>query len=94
MNDRSTESDPLVPVTRARNPAEAQVLFAVLNGSGIPARISGTSLTDEFALSQSQLAGVDILVPGSLLDEARAVLAAAREPLEPEEEEEEETAEE
>ena len=76
----STEDKDAAVLVRARTGQEAQVILGVLQANGIPARVSGSELQDEFAMSQKamNLGGVDILVPRASLDDAQRILAAAR----------------
>ena len=64
----------------AESTAEAQVVAALLRAADIPLYMDGRLLQDEFAISQAVTGGVgrQIMVPASRLEEARAVIAAAR----------------
>ena len=63
----------------AATPAQAQVLVALLRAEGIPARIEGESLTDEFAASRRlmNLLGVKIMVPAASVVRARELMTPA-----------------
>lgn len=60
----------------AATPAQAKIYVAVLQAAGIPARIEGESLADEFAASQRLmgLLGSRVFVPTSSLERARELL--------------------
>jgi len=77
-----SDKDPeaLDEVMRADSAEEAQVVAALLRANGIPLYMDGRLLQDEFALSQAVTGGVGrkIMVPESRLEDARAVIAAAR----------------
>jgi len=63
----------------ARTPAQAKVFVAMLMAEGIPARIDGDTLTDEFAASRRlmNLLGTRVMVPTRSLDVARELLQPA-----------------
>jgi hypothetical protein len=60
----------------ASTPAAAKVFVARLQAEGIPARVEGDSLADEFAASRRllNLMGTRVLVPRQALAAARAIL--------------------
>jgi hypothetical protein len=76
--DRPTAMrEPIETAVRTANtPAQAKVFVAMLQAEGIPARVDGESLTDEFAASRRlmNLAGVKVMVPTSSLPRAREIL--------------------
>ena len=79
-------SQPIQSVARVANtPAQAKIFVAMLEAEGIPARIDGDSLADEFAVSQRllNLSGTRVLVPTSALQRAQEILQM--EPVDPEE---------
>lgn len=63
----------------AASPAQAKVFVAMLQAEGIPARVDGDDLVDEFAAAQRlmNLMGTRVLVPTSALAEAQAILQPA-----------------
>jgi hypothetical protein len=70
-------STPIEAVVRTANtPAQAKVYVAMLMAEGIPARIDGDSLTDEFAASRRlmNLMGTNVMVPTQSLARAREIL--------------------
>jgi hypothetical protein len=70
-------SKPIETVVRvASTPSQAQIFVAMLQAEGIPARIEGDSLTDEFAASRRlmNLMGTKVMVPTSSLERAREIL--------------------
>ncbi len=70
-------SKPIETVVRvASTPSQAQIFVAMLQAEGIPARIEGDSLTDEFAASRRlmNLIGTKVMVPTSSLERAREIL--------------------
>lgn len=79
-------SQPIQSVARVANtPAQAKIFVAMLEAEGIPARIDGETLADEFAASQRllNLSGTRVLVPTSALQRAQEILQT--EPVDPEE---------
>lgn len=76
----SNTGDDLALLERAKTPAEAKVIFAVLQSSEIPAFINGELLQDPYAISQltMNLSSVDVQVPRPLLEKARQALVMAR----------------
>lgn len=79
-------SQPIESVARiARTPSEAKIFVAMLQAQGIPARVDGDSLADEFAASQRlmNLSGTKVMVPTSSLERAREILQP--EPIDPDE---------
>lgn len=60
----------------ASTPAQAKVFVARLQAEGIPARVDGDSLVDEFAAARRlmNLMGTRVLVPTPSLAAARAIL--------------------
>lgn len=70
-------SHPIESVARvAATPGQAKVFVALLQAAGIPARVEGDSLADEFAASRRlmNLLGTKVMVPTASLAEARALL--------------------
>lgn len=70
-------SQPIESVARiASTPAQAKIFLAMLHAEGIPARVDGDSLVDEFAASQRlmNLVGTRVMVPTSALQRAQEVL--------------------
>lgn len=70
----------LVEFCVAKTPFEAQVIAGVLQEAGIPTYVSGSLLTDEFALSQ-QLMGLQnatVQVPKDRLQDAETAIAEAK----------------
>ena len=69
-----------VDLVSAKNASEAQLIRAVLESAGIPARTEGDHLADEWAASQRLMGqlGTTVRVPAHQLDAARAALAEAR----------------
>lgn len=70
----------LVTLAWARTEAQAYLIFGLLKGAGIPAYVSGALLQDEWAMFQ-KLTGqlsVEVKVPASHLEDARALLEEAR----------------
>jgi hypothetical protein len=79
MPGSDREPTELDEVMTADSISEAQVVAALLRGAGIPLYVEGRLLQDEFAMAQAVSgAGRTIMVPASRLEEARAVIAAAR----------------
>lgn len=73
-------STPIMSVARiAASPAQAKVFVAMLQAEGIPARVDGDDLVDEFAAAQRlmNLMGTRVLVPTSSLADAQAILQPA-----------------
>lgn len=68
----------------AATPAQAKIYVALLQAQGIPARIEGESLADEFAASQRLmgLLGSRVFVPTSSLERARELLQPVAVPAE------------
>ena len=63
-------SQPIESLARvASTPAQAKIFVAMLAAEGIPARVDGDSLVDEFAASQRlmNLVGTRVMVPTSAL---------------------------
>jgi hypothetical protein len=60
----------------ATTPAQAKVFVALLQGAGIPARIEGELLADEFATSRAMLnmIGTRVFVPTASLAAAQDIL--------------------
>ena len=77
---RQEDAPDIVVVHRAQSRSEAQIVVSVLRSSGIPAYVDGQFLNDEFAYSQAvmNLGSVDVQVPRQAADEARRILAEAR----------------
>ena len=75
------EDSEIAILEKAHTPMEATVITAVLRAAGIPAYVNGTLLQDEFAVIQRllNLGAVEVQVPRDRLEEARAILEAARE---------------
>lgn len=70
-------SNPIESVARiANNPSQAKIFVAMLAAEGIPARIEGESLVDEFAASQRMLnlVGTRVMVPTAALQRAQEIL--------------------
>lgn len=70
-------SEPIETVVRVANtPAQAKIFAAMLQAEGIPARVEGDSLTDEFAASRRllNLVGTRVLVPTKSLERAQEIL--------------------
>jgi len=68
---------PIESVARiAQTPAQAKVFVAMLMAEGIPARVEGDSLADEYAASRRllNLMGTRVMVPTQSLDRAREIL--------------------
>jgi hypothetical protein len=73
----TTMSQPIESVARiASTPAQAKIFLAMLHAEGIPARVDGDSLVDEFAASQRlmNLVGTRVMVPTSALQRAQEIL--------------------
>jgi len=71
-------SDPLTTVVRTANsPDQAKLFVALLEAEGIPARVDGDGLADEFVTSRRMLnlTGVRVYVPTASLERAKQVLA-------------------
>jgi hypothetical protein len=71
---------PIESVVRvAATPAQAKVFVAMLQAEGIPARVDGDSLADEFAASRRlmNLMGTRVMVPTSSLAQAAEILQPA-----------------
>ncbi|MEM8882525.1 MAG: hypothetical protein AAGD14_00480 [Planctomycetota bacterium] len=69
--------DRMVELTPASSPFEAELIVGSLKGFGIHAEAVGDSLSDEFAMSQQLMGrsgGIQVLVPHSQLEQARAAL--------------------
>ena len=64
----------------ASDDQEAQIIVAVLRSAGIPAFVEGTSLMDEWAVSQRIMGqiGVEVKVAAEDLERARTILEEAR----------------
>lgn len=64
----------------ARNPIDAKIVVAMLQGEGIPAYAEGDMPNDTFSLSQQMLnlRGTRIIVPASSRELAASILANAR----------------
>ena len=73
----STPIESLVKV--AATPAQAKVWVAMLQANGIPARVDGDSLVDEFAAARRlmNLMGCNVMVPANSLEQAREILKPA-----------------
>lgn len=70
-------SQPIESLARvASSPAQAKIFVAMLAAEGIPARVDGDSLVDEFAASQRllNLVGTRVMVPTSALQRAQEIL--------------------
>lgn len=70
-------SQPIESLARvASTPAQAKIFVAMLAAEGIPARVDGDSLVDEFAASQRllNLVGTRVMVPTSALQRAQEIL--------------------
>jgi hypothetical protein len=70
-------SQPIESVAKvAATPAQAKVFVALLQAEGIPARVEGDSLVDEFAASRRlmNLIGTRVMVPTASLDRAQEIL--------------------
>lgn len=69
----------------AATPGQAQVWVTLLQANGIPARVDGDSLVDEFAASRRlmNLMGVNVMVPADCVEQARELLRPAE--IDPEE---------
>ena len=65
----------------ANSPEQAQVILALLHGSGIEAAVDGESLQDEFGVTQRMLGqiGVTIHVAPEDMARARQLVADAKE---------------
>lgn len=73
-------SEPIESVVKvAASPAQAKIFAATLTAAGIPARIEGDNLTDEWAASQRalNLIGTRVMVPTKSLARAREILQPA-----------------
>ncbi len=70
----------LAVVIRASDDQEAQLIAAILRGHGITVFVEGSSLMDEWAVSQRMLGqiGVEVKVPSDSLEKAQEILANAR----------------
>jgi hypothetical protein len=80
MSHAKRATTPIESVARtASTPAEAKVFAAMLQAEGIPARIEGDSLVDEFAASRRlmNLIGTRVMVPTSSLERAKEILQPA-----------------
>lgn len=70
-------SGPIESVARVANtPEQAKVFVATLMAAGIPARIEGENLTDEWAASRRlmNLLGTRVMVPTKCVEQARELL--------------------
>ncbi len=70
-------AEPIESVVRvATNPAQAKVFAAILQAEGIPARVEGDNLVDEFAASRRlmNLMGTTVMVPTRSLARANEIL--------------------
>lgn len=70
-------SEPIETCVRTANtPAQAKIFVAMLQAEGIPARVEGESLTDEFATSRRMmnLTGTKVMVPTKSIERAREIL--------------------
>ena len=68
---------PIESVARiAQTPAQAKIFVASLMAAGIPARVEGDSLADEYAASRRllNLMGTRVMVPTQSLERAREIL--------------------
>jgi hypothetical protein len=67
-------------INLAKSPFEARVIVIVLQNAGIPARVDGALLQDEFAISQAMMnnLGVRITVPTDQLEAAYSAIEEAR----------------
>jgi hypothetical protein len=63
----------------AATPSQAKIYVAMLQAAGIPARVDGDSLVDEFAAARRlvNLMGTQVMVPTGSLELARDVLQPA-----------------
>lgn len=75
----SDHRDPVV-LDLFPNPYIAEAMVTILRDEGVTAYVEGSNLQDEFAASQRAMGNLTtrVFVPEEQLDEARAVLAAAR----------------
>lgn len=73
----TTPIEALVKV--AATPAQAKVWVSMLQANGIPARVDGDSLVDEFAAARRlmNLMGCNVMVPANSLEQAREILKPA-----------------
>ena len=73
----STPIEALVKV--AATPGQAKVWVTMLQANGIPARVDGDSLVDEFAAARRlmNLMGVNVMVPANCVEQARELLKPA-----------------
>ena len=72
-----SKAPPIESVARvASTPAQAKVFAAILQAEGIPARVEGDNLVDEFAASRRlmNLIGTRVMVPTQGLEAAREIL--------------------
>ena len=60
----------------AATPSQAKIYVAMLQAAGIPARVEGDNLVDEFAAARRlvNLMGTHVMVPTASLEQARDVL--------------------
>ena len=58
---------------------DAQIVAGLLKSEGIPARVPGEELTDEFAMSRKLSGPVEIVVPEENAREAADIVAAWKE---------------
>lgn len=75
------DPDDFVFLTHAKSPLMARMLVSLLESEGIIAIAPGTDLKDEWAsvLQVTGQIGCEVQVPAGKLDEARAILQAAKE---------------
>ena len=80
MSDSEPDLD-LVVVKHMSDPASASLVAQILLGEDIPAFVNGANLMDEFAVSQMMLGavGCDVQVPREHEEQAKKILAAAKE---------------
>jgi hypothetical protein len=78
MTDEGPDDDNVLMV--ANSPEQAQVILALLHGSGIEAAVDGDALQDEFGMSQRMMGqiGVTIRVAPDDLARARELVAEAK----------------
>lgn len=75
-----SDAESMVKLLTAKNNIEAKIIAALLETAGIPTHVPGQSLQDEFAMVQNMMGvgAVDVMVPPDALEDARRVVADAR----------------
>ncbi len=73
-------TDPdFVVVHTASGHTQAKILAGFLQSEGIPARVPGSELTDEFGMAQKLTGAADVIVPGRDHERATGLVAAWKE---------------